>query len=58
MLFRSDVVLVAHAHLLRILTAVWLGMGPGGAAHLVLGPAGTGVLGYERATPALLAWNG
>ena len=53
----DDCVLVAHAHVLRILTAVWLGMGPRGGAHLVLAAAGTGVLGYERDTPALRVWN-
>ena len=53
----QDVVLVAHAHLLRILTATWLRMPPVGGASLVLDPAGTGVLGYERETPALLHWN-
>jgi probable phosphoglycerate mutase len=53
----QDVVLVAHAHLLRILTATWLRMPPVGGASLVLDPAGTGVLGCERETPALLRWN-
>ena len=53
----DDVVLVAHAHLLRILTATWLGMPPRGGESLVLAPAGTGLLGYERETPALLRWN-
>jgi len=53
----DDVVLVAHAHLLRILTATWLRMPPRGGQSLVLAPAGTGLLGYERETPALLRWN-
>ena len=53
----DDVVLVAHAHVLRILTAVWLGLSPGYGAHFVLAAAGTGVLGYERDVPALRAWN-
>lgn len=53
----GDVVLVAHAHLLRILTATWLGLPPRGGESLVLAPAGTGLLGYERETPALLRWN-
>ena len=53
----EDVVLVAHAHLLRILTATWLRMSPIGGENLVLEPAGTGVLGYERETPVLLRWN-
>ena len=53
----DDVVLVAHAHVLRILTAVWLGLPPAYGAHFVLAAAGTGVLGYERDVPALRAWN-
>jgi probable phosphoglycerate mutase len=53
----DDVVLVAHAHVLRILTAVWLGLTPTYGAHFVLAAAGTGVLGYERDVPALRAWN-
>ena len=53
----GDVVLVAHAHLLRILTATWLRMPPIGGESLVLEPAGTGVLGYERETPVLQRWN-
>lgn len=53
----DDVVLVAHAHLLRVLTATWLRMPPVGGESLVLEPAGVGVLGYERENPALLGWN-
>lgn len=53
----GDVVLVSHAHLLRILTAQWLGLPARAGENLVLAPAGTGVLGYERETPALLRWN-
>jgi probable phosphoglycerate mutase len=53
----GEVVLVAHSHLLRILTAAWLGMSPRGGERLVLDPGCTGVLGYERETPALLRWN-
>jgi probable phosphoglycerate mutase len=53
----QDVVLVAHGHLLRVLTATWLRMPPLGGESLVLEPAGTGVLGYERTTPVLLRWN-
>ncbi len=52
-----DIVLVSHAHLLRVLTARWLGLPSGGGAAFVLETAGTGVLGYERETPVLLAWN-
>ena len=53
----DDVVLVAHAHLLRILTATWLDLPPRAGEGLVLGPASTGVLGHERETRALLRWN-
>ncbi len=53
----GDVVLVSHAHLLRILTARWLGLPPRAGEKLVLEPAGTGVLGHERETPVLLRWN-
>lgn len=53
----DDVILVAHAHLLRVLTASWIALPPRAAEGLVLGPAGTGVLGHERETRALLRWN-
>ena len=53
-----DVVLVAHAHLLRVLTVAWLGLPSIAAEHLVLDAAGTGVLGDDRGTPVLLRWNG
>ncbi|MFN8156594.1 MAG: histidine phosphatase family protein [Candidatus Nanopelagicales bacterium] len=53
----QDVALVAHAHLLRILTAVWLDLPAERGVSFVLQPAGAGVLGYERDTPALRAWN-
>lgn len=52
-----DCVLVAHSHLLRILAARWLQMPADAGRHLVLDAARLGVLGYERTTPALLAWN-
>ena len=53
----EDVVLVAHAHLLRILTAVHLGLPAVGGRSFVLPPAGIGVLGWERSTRALLGWG-
>jgi len=54
---RGDVVAFAHAHVLRVLGACWIGTDPAQAAHLVLAPASISVLGYERDTPALLRWN-
>ena len=53
----GDVLLVAHAHLLRILTAVHLGLPATGGRSFVLPPAGIGVLGWERSTRALLGWG-
>lgn len=54
---KGDSLLVAHGHLLRILTAVYLELDPREAKHLVLGPCGIGVLGQEHDYPALLGWN-
>lgn len=53
----EDCVLVAHSHLLRILAGCWLGLGPGAGRHLVLDAGHLAVLGCERTTPAVLAWN-
>lgn len=51
-------VLVAHAHLLRVLAARWLGRPPELAAHLMLRPAGVSVLGTDRGIPVIRLWNG
>lgn len=53
----QDCVLVAHSHLLRILAGCWLDLGPGAGRHLVLDAGHLAVLGHERTTPAVLAWN-
>lgn len=50
-------VLVAHAHLLRILGARWCGWPADGGAALVLDPGSTSVLGHERETPVIERWN-
>ncbi len=53
----GDVALVAHGHVLRILTARWLGLSPEAGALFAL-PAGSyGVLGHEHARPVLTAWG-
>jgi probable phosphoglycerate mutase len=52
----GDVALVAHGHVLRILTARWLGLPPESGALFAL-PAGSyGVLGFEHERPVLSAW--
>ena len=53
----GTVVLVAHAHLLRILAARWIGLDPVGGRHLVLDPAGWALLGWERETAIIERWN-
>ena len=53
----GDVACVAHAHLLRVLAVRWLGVDPGAARYLVLGPASVSVLGWEREHPVIEHWN-
>ncbi len=55
-LLDGDVALVAHGHVLRVLTARWLGLAPESGALFAL-PAGSyGVLGHEHARPVLSGW--
>ena len=54
---RGDVCLVAHGHLLRILTASWLGLPPRDGRLLVLAPAHLSVLGHEHEQRVVLSWN-
>ena len=52
-----DVALFAHGHVLRVLTAAWLGL-PARAGQLFALDAGrVGVLGYEHGTRVLRGWN-
>ena len=53
----GDVALFAHGHLLRILTACWLGLPPDAGRLFALGTASIGVLGYERETRVIARWN-
>jgi len=53
----GDVLAFAHAHVLRVLAARWVGLGPEGGAVLVLEPATVSVLGWEREQPTLQRWN-
>ncbi len=53
----GDVMLVAHGHVLRILTARWLGLDPAAGALFPLATGRYGVLGHEHDWPALTGWN-
>jgi len=53
----GDVALFAHAHVLRILTAVWIGLPPIHGRNLMLGTASISRLGYERETRVIEVWN-
>jgi broad specificity phosphatase PhoE len=53
----GDVVLVAHGHVLRILTARWLGLEPEAGALFPLYTGRYGLLGHEHDWPALTGWN-
>ncbi len=52
-----DVMLVAHGHVLRILTASWLALPSTDGRLFFLEPAGIGALGHEHEAPVLSAWN-
>jgi probable phosphoglycerate mutase len=51
------VALFAHAHILRILAARWIGLAATGGALLALGTGSVSVLGWERETRVIQSWN-
>ncbi|MEU1671635.1 histidine phosphatase family protein [Streptomyces roseifaciens] len=53
----GDVVLVAHGHFLRVLTARRLGLPPAAGALFRLDTATLSRIGTEHGRPALVAWN-
>lgn len=52
-----DVALVAHGHVLRILTATWLGQPPQAGRLYELQPAGMCELGFEHDQRVIHVWN-
>jgi broad specificity phosphatase PhoE len=53
----GDVALVAHGHLLRVLTARWLGLPPSAGRLFRLDTGTLSLLGTEHADPVIGAWN-
>lgn len=53
----SKVALFAHAHILRILAARWIGLPANGGQLLALGTGSLSVLGWERETRVIEHWN-
>jgi broad specificity phosphatase PhoE len=53
----GDAVLFAHGHVLRVLTARWLRLGPECGALFKLDTGTLSTLGFERETPVITRWN-
>lgn len=53
----GDVLIFAHGHVLRVLTARWLDQAPEEGRHYALETAALGVLTYEHADPVIRRWN-
>src|SRR5271165_3954993 len=53
----GDTALFAHGHILRILSACWLGLPPEDAKLFRLDTAGISTLGYEHETRVITRWN-
>ncbi len=53
----GDVLVFAHGHLLRVLCARWLELGPADGRLFALDPATLSALGFEREQPVIRLWN-
>jgi len=53
----GDVVLVAHGHILRVLTAGWLGLEPAAGRLFRLDTGTVSTLGTEHDQPVITSWN-
>jgi broad specificity phosphatase PhoE len=53
----GDVLLFGHGHILRVITARWLGYPAGDGMHFSLGTATLSTLGWEREAASIWRWN-
>jgi len=53
----GDVAVFAHGHVLRVLAAGWIGLGPDFGSRLRLDTGSLSVLGWEREWEVLRGWN-
>ena len=53
----GEAALFAHGHILRVLTACWLGLPPAAGRLFALDTATVSVLGYEHASRVIRHWN-
>lgn len=55
----GDVLLFSSGHILRVLAARWLGLGPAAGALFLLGTGAVCILGHDhdRSEPAVRLWN-
>jgi broad specificity phosphatase PhoE len=55
----ANVLLFSSGHILRVLTARWLGLAPADGRYFLLGTAGLCALGYEHdlSQPVIRLWN-
>ncbi|HET9718648.1 MAG TPA: histidine phosphatase family protein [Solirubrobacteraceae bacterium] len=55
--YQAPALLFAHGHILRVLSARWIGLEVDGGSRLVLRPAAVGLLGHDREIRAIEGWN-
>jgi broad specificity phosphatase PhoE len=53
----GEVAVFSHGHMLRVLGARWIALGPENGARLGLSTGAICVLGHERETPVIVRWN-